>query len=244
MKKLLGITLITSLLFGMLLAGCAKKEEAPVTEAATEAPTEAPATAAAALKIECGTYVLPAEEEIEGQKVDTSEYLALMDGCNGLYRAQDDVKLNWDGKNITLEDDTKMTVEPAEGGNILVTKDGVSAVYQRTMDAPDDFDQKVQEMLVSVDYAGTYVNENQDTVTLTKKSDGTYDVVVSIVRLCQMEGDGNNVDGAIEMGLKDPNNGDMYLNFHPNMGTYDLIVTQSTWELLPAQSEITGFKKQ
>ena len=84
----------------------------------------------------------------------------------------------------------------------------------------------------------------QFTVTLTKKSDGTYDVVVSIVRLCQMEGDGNNVDGAIEMGLKDPNNGDMYLNFHPNMGTYDLIVTQSTWELLPAQSEITGFKKQ
>ena len=60
------------------------------------------------------------------------------------------------------------------------------------MDAPDDFDQKVQEMLVSVDYAGTYVNENQDTVTLTKKSDGTYDVVVSIVRLCQMEGDGNS----------------------------------------------------
>ena len=53
-------------------------------------------------------------------------------------------------------------------------------------------------MLVSVDYAGTYVNENQDTVTLTKKSGGTY----------------------------------------------DLIVTQSTWERLPAQSEITGFKKQ
>ena len=257
MKKINAITLLITLLLGVaLLCGCAKKEApapAPVAGTqivATEASTQAQmksgggsAPAAETKLVEDGYYVLPNKEEIDGQMTDTSEYLALMPDCTGIYRAQDDIDLTWDGKEAVLADGTKMTLEPIEGG-IRVKKDGVVSEFRKTTEPPDDLADKIYDRLLAIDYNGTYVNENQDTIVMKKRDDGNYDITVDIVRLCHMEGDGNNVDGAIEMGLTDPNNNPMYAVFFPDMGTFVMRVTQSTWELLPSQTDITGFVKK
>ena len=248
MKEFTGILLITTLLCGLLFAGCAKTETAPAAETAAQAATEAAAqsagdSASEGKKVEDGYYVFSNKEEIDGQMTDTSEYLALMPDCTGIYRAQDDIDLTWDGKEVLLADGTKMTLEPVEGG-IRVTKDGTVTEFTKTTEPPDDLADKIYDRLISIDYNGTYVNENQDTIVMKKRADGNYDITVDIVRLCHMEGDGNNVDGAIEMGLTDPNNNPMYAVFFPDMGTVVMRVTQSTWELLPSQTDITGFVKK
>lgn len=257
MKKINAITLLITLLLGAaLLGGCAKKEApapAPVagtqivaTEASTQAELKSGGgeTAAPEVKLcEPGYYVCPNKEEIDGQMTDTSEYLMLLEDCTGLYRAQDDIDLTWDGKEAVLADGTKMTLEPIEGG-IRVIKNGTRSEFFSTTDFPDDLEEKIRRMLVAREFEGTYVNENQDTIVLKKNDNGTYDITADIVRLCHMEGDGNNVDGGVEIAFTDPNNGKMYAVFFPDMGTYILRVTQSTWELLPEQTDITGFVKQ
>ena len=174
---------------------------------------------------------------------DISEYLALMPDCTGVYRGQDDIDLTWNGKEAVLADGTQMTLEPVEGG-IRVKKNGTVTEFRKTTEPPEDLSDKVYDRLISRDYAGTYVNGDQDTIVMKKRDDGNYDITIDIVRLCHMEGEGNNVDGAIEMALTDPAGGKLYATFFPDMGTFVMRVTQSAWELLPSQTDIAGFAKK
>lgn len=253
MKKITGIVWIILLLCGLLFAGCAKTASvsassettaAAVTEAASQAQLKsAGGSAPEAKPVKDGYYVFRNKEEIEGQMIDISEYLALMPDCTGVYRGQDDIDLIWDGKEAVLADGTKMTLEAVEGG-IRVKKNGTVTEFRKTTEPPEDLSDKVYEQLITRDYTGTYTNENQDTVVMKKKDDGNYDITIDIVRLCHMEGEGNNVDGAIEMGLTDPAGGKLYATFFPDMGAFVMRVTQSAWELLPSQTDITGFVKK
>ena len=89
-------------------------------------------------------------------------------------------------------------------------------------------------------YIGSFSAEN-NSVEFTLNEQGGYNVVVGIYRLTTMEGKGNNMDGAVELELTDPNGGKMYGIFYPDGESYTLKITQSTWELLPAETMFEGF---
>lgn len=97
-----------------------------------------------------------------------------------------------------------------------------------------------------LDYTDIYRNGNDDdadTVELTKNEDASYDVYISIYRLCELTGTGSIMDGAVELTLTDPNGNEMTAIFYPaDEYTYAFKVTTSTWEYLPEGTEITGFQ--
>lgn len=98
----------------------------------------------------------------------------------------------------------------------------------------------------STQYSGTYTDGDPeagaDTVTLTDKGQGQFDAEISIFRLAQFEGHGSIMDGAMELELTDPNGGTMYGIFYPaDSGTFILKITQSSWNLLPAETCFEGF---
>ena len=95
---------------------------------------------------------------------------------------------------------------------------------------------------------GMYINgnaEDRDMITININNGGdTYDVKVEIHRLCEMKGQGNIIDGSMEMVLEDPNGEEMKATFYPVEGEenmYNFKVTDSSWDLLPTGEEITGF---
>ena len=107
----------------------------------------------------------------------------------------------------------------------------------------EDEIEEVEEPIAEMDYVGEWMDENQDTVTVTATDEG-YDVVISIVRLAQFEGKGNDMDGAIEFVGTDPNEEEITAILYPaEDGTCTLKFTTSTWNLLPAETEFTGFTK-
>ena len=91
-------------------------------------------------------------------------------------------------------------------------------------------------------YIGSFGADN-NTVQFSLNEQGGYDVVVGIYRLTTLEGKGNIMDGAVELALIDPNGGEMYGIFYPDGESYTLKITQSTWQLLPAETAFEGFVK-
>lgn len=94
----------------------------------------------------------------------------------------------------------------------------------------------------SVDYEGEYENENGDTVSMVRNENGMYTISISIVKLCQLDGEANDVDSGAEFLVKDPNGNDMTGVFHTNEDeTYSFIITGSEWEYINNQDEYIGF---
>lgn len=96
------------------------------------------------------------------------------------------------------------------------------------------------------DFEGNYVLEyDGSTIALTYTGMSTYDVEISLFRLCSLEGMGR-VDGdRMELKLTDPNDEEMGAEFVKNAdGTYDLNILDSTWELLPNGESFAGFVVQ
>ena len=91
-------------------------------------------------------------------------------------------------------------------------------------------------------YIGSFGADN-NTVQLDLNGQGGYDAVIGLYRLTTMEGKGNIMDGAVELELTDPNGGTMYAIFYPDGESYTLKITQSTWQLLPAETVFEGFVK-
>lgn len=107
----------------------------------------------------------------------------------------------------------------------------------------EEVDSKV--LFEPVDYEGEYENENGDEVSITRNEDGSYAISISIVRLCLLEGEANDLDASAEFLVKDPNGKDMTGNFHKNEDdTYSFIITGSTWEYINNQDEFTGFVRK
>lgn len=101
-----------------------------------------------------------------------------------------------------------------------------------------------EEELVALDFSGKYSTPDKDaTIELKQTSQNQYDVNLGIFRLCDMDGKGNWVDGAIEIEFTDPSGKPMYGVFFYNEDdfTYTLRITQSDWTYIDSQTDFTGF---
>lgn len=93
------------------------------------------------------------------------------------------------------------------------------------------------------DYSGVYnTGDEENTISFNQNGDGLYDVNFSVFRLCNMDGSGNWVDGAVEISLIDPSGSNMSAIFYPNGDdTYTLKITQSTWAHIEEGAEFGPF---
>jgi len=102
---------------------------------------------------------------------------------------------------------------------------------------------KAEGDLVSNDYsayAGKYTR-TEDGSTFELSKDGK--VKISIIRLTEMEGKADGIyKNIIKMTVKDANDGDMKLEFLTD--TNELVVTGSTWSLLPNGETFKFDKKE
>lgn len=107
------------------------------------------------------------------------------------------------------------------------------------------FDSNVDDAPVSpaYDYEGEYSScDDENIVILTRQEDGTYSIEVDMYRLCSMEGEANDVDGAAEFRVTDPSDEDMYGVFYVNDDdTYTLMITESTWEYIKTGDIFEGY---
>lgn len=127
--------------------------------------------------------------------------------------------------------------QPAAPAQETAVKEEVQEVEESEVLNPDEAE----------DYSGTFETEDgQAKIEMTSTGKNQYDVKFDVVRLCSMEGEGNWVDGGIEVCLTDPNNNKMYGVFFPETETpfYTLRITQSEWNLIESQTDFTGFKRQ
>lgn len=191
-----------------------------------------------------GYFVNAYEDEIDGQKVENKDYLILLDDGKGFYSAQDIVDLTWTWTEATCADGTKLGIKP-DGNNLTVTRDGQEIKFTRTFeDLPKELEDKIDSEISSRDYAGKYSAGKSGDITLTGTDKGSYDVVISFPDLGEMKGDGNNVDGAVEIGLTDSNGKKIYGIFFPVCDTYTFRVTQSESDKIKEQMDFIGFIKQ
>lgn len=94
------------------------------------------------------------------------------------------------------------------------------------------------------DLEGSYTDENENTVTITSAGMNKYDVTVSIVRLCRLEGTGDLTTISMDLTLEDPNGNLMYAEFYccPD-NSYTLVISDSIWNLLDSGTEFTNFSR-
>ena len=94
------------------------------------------------------------------------------------------------------------------------------------------------------DYEGSYTDEDNDTIVMTRQEDGTYSIEIGIFRLCSLEGEANDVDGAVEFMVADPNGNDMtgvlYVN---DDDTYTIYFTEADWTYIKTGDSFEGFTR-
>ena len=240
----------------VILSGCAAPAAATavqtVPETAAPAAQTVPETAAPAAPqkavpaVEAGNYVYSYEEEIEGQKGSCSEYIILLDDATGFVTAQDTVGLHWTPDEIRCEDGSVMGIKAGSDGSLTVSCDGKETLYQRTYeDLPQELEERIRKSLDNRDYAGTYIRgDSADQMEFVRRDDGQYDIRVSLTDLCEMKGNGNLVDGGIEIDFTDPDGNHLYAVFFPDMEKYVLRITQSEYSQIPDQTDFPDFIRQ
>lgn len=94
------------------------------------------------------------------------------------------------------------------------------------------------------DYEGSYIDGDNDTIVMTRQEDGTYSIEIGIFRLCSLEGEANDVDGAAEFMVTDPNGNDMtgviYVN---DDDTYTIYFTEADWTYIKTGDSFEGFTR-
>ena len=94
------------------------------------------------------------------------------------------------------------------------------------------------------DYEGSYIDGDNDTIVMTRQEDGTYSIEIGIFRLCSLEGEANDVDGAAEFMVADPNGNDMtgvlYVN---DDDTYTIYFTEADWTYIKTGDSFEGFTR-
>lgn len=237
-KNLLAVMAAFSLVAALLLTACGTK--AAVSDGVR------PEYEAEKKAIEGGYFVNEYEEEIDGQVTKNSDYIILLEDYTGFYSAQDIVDLTWNQEEIKCADGTAMKLKSGENDAIIVTIDGQDKEFKRfTGDLPQDLEDKITTVLGSRDYAGSYENSvTKDTISFAKNSSGTYDVELHLTGLGDLKGDGNNVDGAVEIGFKTPDGKELYSVFFPDGNRFILRITQSEWDKVKEQTDFAGFEKK
>lgn len=95
------------------------------------------------------------------------------------------------------------------------------------------------------DYEGTYTDADGDIITFVRNEDGGYSIEISILRLCQLEGEANDMDGAAEFLVQDPNGNDMTGVFYINEdNTYTALFTGADWTYIKKDDRFEGFTRE
>ena len=95
------------------------------------------------------------------------------------------------------------------------------------------------------DYSGSYVStDSSNKIEFVRRNDGMYNVSVSLKDICDMKGEGNDVDGAAEIVFTDPNGDDICSIFFPEGDKCILRITQSKFDKIKEQTDFTDFVKQ
>ena len=93
-------------------------------------------------------------------------------------------------------------------------------------------------------YLGEFTDEDGSTLEIGLTEYGTHSVKLSIVRLASFDdGEGNMSDGGLSFMAADPNGNPIYgmINFDPedpDQNTLIVVITDSTWDLLPNGTEL------
>lgn len=169
-----------------------------------------------------GTYYQDYTDEIEGQTVNVRYSIELNEDHTGIMHIQDDINIIWTSNQLVAEGFSyEYTIE----GDSLLVNFGEGTVwesFEKSAATKDLLDTDFTK------YAGTYTSENQDTLTIDEKGN----VEIGIVRLTQMEGTASGVSkGVMPITVTDASGNPMGLEFV--FDSKELIVTESTWELLP-----------
>jgi len=134
--------------------------------------------------------------------------------------------------------ETKQVDEPTQA-----PAQAAEAKTQTETKAPETTAAAKEGDLVSNDYskyAGKYIR-TEDGSSFELGKDGK--VKISIIRLTEMEGKADGIyKNIIKMTVKDANDGDMKLEFLTD--TNELVVTGSTWSLLPNGETFKFDKKE
>lgn len=87
-------------------------------------------------------------------------------------------------------------------------------------------------------------SDDQSSISINENSDGTYDLDISIIRLCSLEnGVGKFEDHMIKFTVKDPNDNALQGKIYRDAdNSFVLEITDSTWEYLPNGEKLTGFE--
>lgn len=87
-------------------------------------------------------------------------------------------------------------------------------------------------------------SEDESTLTIAENDDGTFDVNLSITRLCSLEdGIGTYEDQKITFTVKDPDGNDMTgVIYRDSDNNLTVQITDSTWSLLPTDEVFEGFE--
>ena len=86
---------------------------------------------------------------------------------------------------------------------------------------------------------------DDSTLTIAENSDGTFDVDLSVTRLCSLEdGVGTFDEHKMTFTVKDPSGNDMTgMIYRDSDNSLCVKITESTWELLPTDEVLEGFGK-
>lgn len=246
-KNLFAVMAVLALAGALMLTACGTKAATQEKETQAEASAEArPEYKAEKKAIEGGYFANEYEEEIDGQVTKRADYIILLEDYTGFYSAQDIIDLTWNQDEIKRADGVTMKLKAGENDGIIVTDGGQDIEFKRfTGDLPQELEQKIIDALGSRDYAGSYENSvTKDTIALAKNNSGTYDVELHLTGLGDLKGDGNNVDGAVEIGFTTSDGKKLYSVFFPDGNQFILRVTQSEWDKVREQTDFAGFEKK
>ncbi len=112
-------------------------------------------------------------------------------------------------------------------------------------EATDDADADAAEEIRSY-FLGEHVRSyDESTLNIAENGDGSFDVDLSITRLCKLEnGSGSFADHKIAFSVEDPNGNPMAGEIYRDSdNSLTVKITDSSWELLPNDEVIDGFGK-
>ena len=94
--------------------------------------------------------------------------------------------------------------------------------------------------------AGLFINSNYDDIMLTETSENCFDASVGFYRTASLEGTGILKGDRLELTLSDyPGGGTVLATFFRSKnGTYNLMITESTINLIKAGTVLQGFLKE
>lgn len=151
--------------------------------------------------------------------------------------------VNWYDVVTGVSYSLSVTGADLNGMDIQVYAEEIFAPLQT--EVTDDPQGDLEEELNSY-FLGEHIrSEDESSLTIEQKDDGTFDVDISILKLCSLEdGEGTFDNHVMNFVVKDPNGNDMYGRIYRDSDNSLIIeITDSTWNYLPNGEILAGFGK-